>query len=47
MKRLDDWKLSENTVVIYMTDNGTAAGVGGGGMGGAKKKTAEAEKTAP
>jgi len=40
MKKLDDWKLAENTVVIYMTDNGTAAGVGGGGMGGAKKKAA-------
>ncbi|WP_202921518.1 arylsulfatase [Anatilimnocola aggregata] len=43
LKKLDEWKLSENTVVIYMTDNGTAAGVGGGRMGGgknAKKKVA-------
>jgi arylsulfatase A-like enzyme len=42
LKQLDDWKLTENTVVIFMTDNGTAAGVGGGGMG-AKKKAAAAE----
>jgi arylsulfatase A-like enzyme len=40
MKKLDDWKLAENTVVIYMTDNGTAAGVQGAAMGGGKKKAA-------
>jgi len=25
--KLDEWKLSDNTIVIFMTDNGTAAGV--------------------
>jgi arylsulfatase A-like enzyme len=42
MKKLADWKLADNTVVIYMTDNGTAAGVAGG-MGGGKKKATPAE----
>lgn len=27
--KLDEWKLSENTIVVFMTDNGTAAGVVG------------------
>ena len=27
MNRLDEWDLAENTVLIFMTDNGTAAGV--------------------
>lgn len=26
LARLDEWKLSENTIVIFMTDNGSAAG---------------------
>ncbi len=25
--KLDEWKLAENTIVVFMTDNGTAAGV--------------------
>ncbi len=25
--KLDEWKLSDNTIVVFMTDNGTAAGV--------------------
>ncbi|WP_425617910.1 arylsulfatase [Anatilimnocola sp. NA78] len=47
LNKLDDWKLSENTIVIFMTDNGTAAGVGGGMGGGknAKKKGAQEEGT--
>jgi arylsulfatase A-like enzyme len=40
LQKLDDWQLAENTVVIFMTDNGTAAGIAGGGMGGGKKKAA-------
>ncbi|MCA8995369.1 MAG: arylsulfatase [Planctomycetaceae bacterium] len=27
MDRLEDWHLAENTILIFMTDNGTAAGV--------------------
>ena len=27
--KLDEWKLAENTIVVFMTDNGTAAGVVG------------------
>jgi arylsulfatase A-like enzyme len=30
-KRLKEWKLDQNTVVIFMTDNGTAAGISRGG----------------
>ena len=45
LKQLDDWKLAENTVVVFMTDNGTAAGVAGGGMRGGKKKAAAEEAT--
>ncbi|QNN25336.1 arylsulfatase [Planctomycetales bacterium ZRK34] len=29
MQRLDDWQLAENTILIFMTDNGTAAGMRG------------------
>lgn len=27
MQKLEDWQLTENTILIFMTDNGTAAGV--------------------
>ncbi len=27
MQKLEDWQLAENTILIFMTDNGTAAGV--------------------
>ncbi|WP_254513547.1 arylsulfatase [Anatilimnocola floriformis] len=47
MKKLDDLQLAENTVVIYMTDNGTAEGVLRPGMGGAKKKAAAEEAKWP
>jgi len=30
LARLDAWNLAENTILIFMTDNGTAAGVAGG-----------------
>ncbi|HUE71839.1 MAG TPA: arylsulfatase [Pirellulaceae bacterium] len=36
--KLDEWNLAENTIVVFMTDNGTAAGVVGAGAGGAKKR---------
>ena len=42
--KLDDWKLAENTIVVFMTDNGTAAGVIGPGTGGGKKKDGEKER---
>ncbi len=29
LAKLDEWKLRENTIVIFMTDNGTSAGVAG------------------
>jgi len=44
LKKLDDWKLAENTVVVYMTDNGTAEGVLRPGMGPKKKAAAEDAK---
>lgn len=44
LQKLDDWQLAENTVVIFMTDNGTAAGVAGGGAGGKKKGPADNAK---
>jgi arylsulfatase len=37
MKKLDEWKLLDNTLVIFMTDNGSAMAGGGGGAGGKKK----------
>ena len=42
--KLDEWKLAENTIVVFLTDNGTAAGVIGAGAGGAKKKDGEKER---
>lgn len=30
MKKLDEWQLADNTILIFMTDNGTAAGVARG-----------------
>ena len=35
LKKLDEWKLLDNTLVIFMTDNGSA--MAGGGGGGKKK----------
>ncbi len=29
MQQLEEWKIAENTILIFMTDNGTAAGTGG------------------
>ena len=36
--KLDEWKLADNTIVVFMTDNGTAAGVLGQGPNAAKGK---------
>ena len=36
MKKLDEWKLADNTLLIYMTDNGTSAGTWHGNMKGKK-----------
>lgn len=30
LSKLDDWQLSENTILVFMTDNGTAAGAARG-----------------
>lgn len=44
LAKLDEWKLAENTIVVFMTDNGTAAGVAGAGAGGAKGKKKVGER---
>ena len=45
LAKLDEWKLAENTIVVFMTDNGTAAGVAGQASGRPKgKKTNEEER---
>lgn len=43
LAKLDELKLSENTIVVFMTDNGTAAGVAGGGGRGKGKKQGQAK----
>ncbi|MCH2586773.1 MAG: arylsulfatase, partial [Planctomycetes bacterium] len=45
IKRLDELKLTENTILIFMTDNGTAAGAPRGRRG--KKKPDNTSKTWP
>ncbi len=40
--KLNEWKLAENTIVVFMTDNGTAAGVVGGGGRGKQKERGRA-----
>ncbi|MEX2213725.1 MAG: arylsulfatase [Phycisphaeraceae bacterium] len=49
MKKLDDWKLAENTILIFTTDNGTAGGAGstGGGRADAKGKNKKGDSTWP
>lgn len=36
MQKLDEWKLAENTLLIFMTDNGSSAGTFNAGMRGKK-----------
>ena len=45
IKRLDELKLTENTILIFMTDNGTAAGAPRGRRG--RKKPGNTSKTWP
>ncbi|MGI8978989.1 MAG: arylsulfatase [Pirellulaceae bacterium] len=42
--KLDEWKLAENTIVIFMTDNGSAMGVIGPSAGAGKKKDGDKER---
>lgn len=46
MQRLDELKLADNTILIFMTDNGTAAGVPRSG-GGRQRKAAASESSWP
>jgi len=41
MGKLKEWGLEENTILIFMTDNGTAAGMAKSNAGGKGKKAAE------
>ncbi len=49
MQKLDEWKLSDNTLLIFMTDNGSAAGsqVFNAGMKGAKGSPHEGGSRVP
>lgn len=49
MKKLDEWKLAENTLLIFMTDNGSAAGAGiyNAGMKGNKGSTNQGGSRVP
>ncbi len=47
MKKLDDWKLVENTLLIFMTDNGSAAGTYNFGMKGMKVSPHEGGSRVP
>ncbi|HZL88127.1 MAG TPA: arylsulfatase [Pirellulaceae bacterium] len=44
LAKLDEWKLAENTIVVFMTDNGTAAGVVGQASRLPKGKKKEGER---
>ena len=44
LAKLDEWKLAENTIVVFMTDNGTAAGVAGGAGAKGKMKDGGTER---
>ncbi|MEL7119128.1 MAG: arylsulfatase [Bacteroidota bacterium] len=48
-KRLQEWKISDNTILIFMTDNGTAGGnkVYDGGLRGAKASQYEGGHRVP
>lgn len=47
MQKLDEWKLSENTLVIFMTDNGSAKGTYNFNMKGKKGSTNEGGSRVP
>jgi arylsulfatase len=47
MDKLDEWNLSTNTLLIFMTDNGTAAGTYNAGMKGRKLSPHEGGSRVP
>jgi len=47
MKKLDEWSLTRNTLLIFMTDNGSAAGTFGAGMKGKKGSVSEGGSRVP
>lgn len=47
MQKLDDWKLANNTLLIFMTDNGSAAGTYNFGMRGMKGSPNEGGSRVP
>lgn len=47
MQKLDEWKLADNTLLIFMTDNGTAAGDFNAGMKGRKNSVNEGGSRVP
>jgi arylsulfatase len=47
MEKLDEWELSDNTLLIFMTDNGSAAGTYNAGMKGRKLSAHEGGSRVP
>ncbi len=47
MAKLDEWKLTDNTLLIFMTDNGSAAGTYNAGMKGKKNSPNEGGSRVP
>ena len=47
MEKLDQWKLADNTLLIFMTDNGTSAGTYNYGMKGKKSSPHEGGSRVP
>lgn len=47
MRKLDEWKLADNTVLIFMTDNGSSAGTYNAGMKGKKGSVNEGGSRVP
>jgi len=47
MRKLDQWDLAENTLLVFMTDNGTAAGDFNAGMRGTKASMHEGGSRVP
>jgi arylsulfatase len=47
MRKLDEWKLADNTLLIFMTDNGTARGTFNAGMKGKKGSPDEGGSRVP
>jgi len=47
MRKLDEWKLADNTLLVFMTDNGTAVGDFNAGMRGTKATLHEGGSRVP